>query len=172
VTGISCHATSSTTSTTVDASDPCIDVTCSDGEACVDGVCAAVTRYLVDLHVDQTRHFAALQFDVLHDCADGSFDGEDDQVRCVGNPELNAYAAFHDTDCDPASGEPRLSLSFITLDSFDGPVRVATCEYSSATGQPPTAECFRIQVVDASDPDLVPIPDTTVSVGSIRPLLP
>ena len=169
VTGITCHSTSSTTSTTVESSDPCADITCPEGEVCIDGSCAPTTHYLIDLDVDQAEHFGALQFDILHDCAEGTFDGEDDQVHCVGNPDLNAYSAFHDTDCEVASGAPRVSLSAITLNSFMGPVRVATCEYSDSTGSPPTADRFRIVVVDASDPDLVPIPDVTVSVGDIRP---
>jgi hypothetical protein len=47
-----------------------------------------------------------------------------------------------------------------------------SCEYTSATGEPPTAGSFRTQVVDAWTLDDKAVTNATVSVSAIRPIAP
>lgn len=171
VTDIRCQSTSSTTSTTIERDDPCDRISCSDDEICIDGSCEAATRYAVEVHATADQTFGALQLEVLYDCEDGGFDGERDQVHCIGNSDLNASILFNDYGCDSVLGSPRVVMSFVTLHGFDGPVPLAACEYTSATGLAPSPGSFPVRVVDASAPDLSSIDPSTVATSIVvRPI--
>jgi hypothetical protein len=171
VTAIECRSTSSTTSTTVEPFDPCEDVACSDRQVCVDGECQPTDRYAVDVSLDGDHRLGALQLELHYDCHDGEFEGERDQVRCVGNSALNASILFNDYGCSSDLGSPRVMMSFLSLHGFTGPVRLATCEYTSADESVPTSATFSTAVIDSTDPELAPVSGVTASVA-VRPVAP
>ena len=172
ITGVDCRDAGATTTTTTLA-DPCAEVQCEDGTACVGGDCLPTASYDVDFGVDNDADFGALQFDVVYDCRDGTFDGLVGNVACVVNPALNAWGGFNNRACDPMSDMARLTAGIVTGSSkIDGPMLVASCRYTSTTGEPPSTDAFGITVVDASDPSLTPIPDAAVSVQGIRAVAP
>jgi hypothetical protein len=85
------------------------------------------------------------------------------------NPVLNAWGAFNNRPCDPVTDMARLTTAIATGSSeIDGPMIVASCRYTSAAGEPPSADAFDITVVDATDPFFIPIPNAAVSVHAIR----
>jgi len=168
---IECRAPETTT-TTLPAPDPCDDVACRDGEWCVDGECVVTSRYVVELHTDVAASYASLQIDIVYDCADGRFDGLGDEVSCRPAPEINAYAAFNNTGCLADGEESRVTAGAISLLGWPGPGPFVSCEYTSATGEPPSADSFRIEVVDAGTIDDKPIKNAGVSLGAVRPLAP
>jgi hypothetical protein len=171
VTNIECKGPETTT-TTLPAPDRCENVSCSDGAWCIDGDCVATNHYVIELRTDVAATYAALQVDVTYDCNHGRFDGLGDKVACRAAPEINAYAAFNHTGC-PADGEsPRVAAGAISLLGWPGPGPFVSCDYTSATGEPPTADGFRIEVVDAWTLDDKPIENATVSVSAIRPIAP
>jgi hypothetical protein len=171
VTSIECKGPETTT-TTLPEPAPCEDVSCSDGEWCVDGECVVTNRYVVELQTDVAASYGALQIDVSYDCGDGRFDGLGDKVACRPAPEINAYAAFNNTGCLVEVDRPTVSAGAISLLGWSGPGPFVSCDFTSATGEPPSAESFHIDVVDAWTIDDKPIKDATVSVGAIRPIAP
>jgi len=170
ITGVDCRDADVTTTT---LADPCADVQCEDGTACVYGGCVPTSSYEIDFGVDNDADFGALQFDVIYDCREGSFDGLVGNVACVVNPALNAWGGFNNRACDPVSDMARLTAGIVSGSSkIDGPMIVTSCRYTSMTGEPPSADAFGITVVDASDPSLAPITDAAVSVYGIRAVAP
>ena len=171
VTSIECKGPETTT-TTLPLPDPCEDVSCADGEACVDGDCIATSRYVIEFQTDIAATYASFQVDVYYDCSDGRFDGLGEDVACRPAPEINAYAAFNNSGCASDDEGPRVTAGAISLLGWPGPGPLMSCEYTSATGEPPTAESFRTEVVDAWTLDDTPVSNATVSVSAIRPIAP
>lgn len=164
--GIDCDAPSPTTTSTT-LPDPCSDIACDPGEACTAGECVPAVAYEVDIAFDTPVELGALQFDVVHDCREGTFDGERGGVLCTRNPVVNANTAFNDVPCD-ASGTGHLRAAFVAQLGFEGPIRLATCRYTSAINTPPTPEQFDVVVEDASSPDISPVSGVRVSISAIR----
>jgi hypothetical protein len=171
VTRIECE-TPETTTTTLPEPDPCDEVSCPDGEYCFDGDCARTGRYRIELQTDVAASYAALQIDVIYDCSSGRFDGLGDEVACRPAPEINAYAAFNHSGCLAGGDQATVAAGMISLLGWPGPGPLFSCDYASATGEPPTAESFRISVVDAWTIDDKPIQNATVSVSAARPIAP
>lgn len=171
VTSIECKGPETTT-TTLPAPDPCEDVSCSDVEQCVDGDCIATNRYRVEFQTDVAASYAALQIDVSYDCEDGRFDGIGDEVACRTAPEINAYAAFNNTGCLAEGGQAIVTAGAMSLLGWPGPGPFISCDYTSVTGVPPSADSFRISVVDAWAFDDTPVENASVSVRAIRPVAP
>lgn len=171
VTGIECKGPETTT-TTLAAPDSCEDVSCPEGESCVDGDCVVTHRYVVELETDVAASYAHLQVDIFYDCDSGRFDGLGDAVACRPAPEINAYAAFNNTGCLTDGSAPHVTAAAISLLGWPGPGPFVSCEYTSATGAPPTADSFRIEVADAGTIDDEPIKNAGVSVGAVRPIAP
>ena len=172
VTDIECQTVTTTTSTLPEA-DPCDSIDCADDEACADGACVATDRYLVEFRSDLAADYGSLQIDARYACAGGSFVGTGETVSCSTVPALNVFAAFHDHDeCIAPDTEGRLAAGVISLVGWQGPAPYLTCEYTSRDGQPPTADTFRVDVVDATDLDGLQLDGATVSVSSIRPIAP
>lgn len=171
VTSVECRGPETTT-TTLPALDPCRDVSCADGEACIDGDCVGTNRFAVELRTDTEAAYAALQVDVSYDCADGRFDGLGGSVACRAAPEINAYAAFNNTGCLLDGEQPRVTAGVISLLGWPGPGPFMSCDYVSADGAPPSPDLFRIEVVDAVSMDDKPIENVRVSVGAIRAIAP
>ena len=138
----------------------------------MDGVCIETSRYVVELETDVAASYASLQVDIFYDCDDGRFDGLGSVVSCGPAPEINAYAAFNNTGCLADGEEPRVTAGAISLLGWPGPGPFVSCEYTSATGAPPTADSFRIEVVDAGTIDDKPIKNASVSVSAVRPIAP
>lgn len=168
VTGIDCDTPSPTTTSTT-LPDACAGVSCGESEACSDGICVPAVAYEVDISLASEVRLGALQTDTAYDCTEGTFDGERIDVSCTRNPAVNALVSLVDLPCDQ-SRTGHLRLSFVSLVGFEGPIRLATCRYTSATHEAPTPERFDIVVEDASTPELSPVTDVDVVVSGIRPL--
>jgi hypothetical protein len=172
ITGVECRDVGVTTTTTTLA-DPCAGVQCGDDEACIEGDCLPTASYEVDFGVDNDADFGALQFDVVYDCREGTFDGLGGNVACRVNPVLNAWGGFNNRPCEAVTDTARLTTGIVTGSSkIDGPMIVASCRYTSVAGSAPRADAFDITVVDASDPSLMPISGAVVSVFGIRAVGP
>ena len=171
VTEIECEPLVTTTST-LPAPDPCDEIECAANEACVDGACVATNHYQIEFQSDRAADFGSLQVDAHYDCTQGGLDGLGDQVECSTVPTINVFAAFHDHECQAPASDARLAAGVISLVGWQGPGPYLTCEYTSLTGEPPTAETFDIDVVDATDVEGNTLNGVTVSVSAIRPLAP
>ena len=121
----------------------------------------------LDISLASEVALGALQTDTAYDCTEGTFDGERGGVLCTRNPVVNANVAFNDVPCD-ASGTGHLRAAFVAQLGFEGPIRLATCRYTSATDAPPTPERFDVVVEDASSPDIRPVSGVRVSISAIR----
>jgi hypothetical protein len=166
VIGIDCDTPSPTTTSTT-LPDPCAGVSCDEGEACSAGACVPAVGYEVDIALETEVELGALQFNVVYDCTEGTFDGERAGVLCTRNPAVNASPSFNDVSCDTAAAG-HLRASLVSLLGFEGPIRLATCRYTSATDAPPTPERFDVVVEDASSPDISPVSGVRVSISAIR----
>jgi hypothetical protein len=171
VTEITCVGPATST-TTLPPTDPCDDVGCPSGEACVDGECIVTNRYRVELQTDAAAIYAALQLDVHYDCRDGHFDGLGDMAVCRTTPAVNAYAAFNNVPCSTEDNSSTLTAGMISLLGWPGPGPVISCDYTSATGEAPTPQSFQIAVVEALTLDDKPVKNASVSVSAIRPIAP
>jgi hypothetical protein len=90
-----------------------------------------------------------LQFDVHYPTVDGCFKGIGADVQCNTAPGINALATFNDDDAHKT-----LSVGLASLAGVTGPTNVVVCDFIGATAPSPTK--FRIDVVDAVDPDVDP----------------
>ena len=171
VTEITCVGPETTT-TTLPATEPCGDVECPSGEACVDGECIVTNHYRVELQTDAAATYAALQLDMRYDCRDGHFDGLGDMTVCRTAPTVNAYAAFNNVPCLSDSDSSTLTAGVISLLGWPGPGPFISCDYTSATGEPPAPESFHIEIVEALNLEDKPVKNAAVSVSAIRPIAP
>ena len=170
VTSIECEPLGTTT--TLPEAYPCDAIECASNEACVEGACVATSRYLVEFQTDLAAFYGAVQIDAHYDCDDGFFDGFGDAVSCTALPVSNGFAAFHDHECVAPDTDARLAAGIISLVGWQGPGSYLACEYTSRSGEPPTAETFRIDLLDATDVDGITLEHASVSVAAIRPLAP
>jgi hypothetical protein len=171
VTSIECEPLDTTTTTLPDA-DPCAAIECASNEACVESVCVATDRYLVEFQTDLSTFYGSIQIDAHYNCENGTFEGFGDAVACTALPVSNGFAAFHDHECVAPDTEARLAAGVISLLGWQGPGSYLACEYRSRSGEPPTADTFRIDVVDATNLDGLTLEHATVSVAAVRPLAP
>ncbi len=111
----------------------------------------------VGLELAADVSLGALQLDIDYGRTTGAFVGNGDQVECETLPEgaLSSYNHLAETRV--------LKAAFVAVKGVDGPVRFAECRFRGA----PSADAIRINVIDASAPDLAelsPPPEIKVVV--------
>jgi hypothetical protein len=90
-----------------------------------------------------------LQFDVRYNTVDGCFKGIGPDVQCHAAQAIDALATFNDDDA-----HKKLSVGLASVAGIIGPTNVVVCDFIGATV--PSATKFRIDVVDAVDPNVDP----------------
>ncbi len=184
VTGIECSETDGTvtTSTTSTTLSDCGEGGCEAGEFCLDGLCVPTSRYEIDFTLTDAVEFGALQLLIAYNWRAGSIVGENVATQCHANPSLHGLAGFNDWVPDGGGvpvpshesfADAQFAAAIVTGASGErGPVKLFTCLFQSF-GAIPSADEFRVWVVDAADITLNPIvPPPTVAVSEVRPLVP
>lgn len=143
-----------TTSTTFDSTT----TSSSTSTTCIPDVCDAddqdATLWDVEVHLEDSRAVAALQFRIDYASAAGFFVGSGSRVECDINPDLGAFPAFNDMDgVDRVPAERSLGVAIISIAGFAGPRRLVSCRFQGSRGEP-SPEDFGLKLVDSAQPNL------------------
>lgn len=109
------------------------------------------------LHLDDEVTLGSLQLDLEYAATGGSFLADGENVDCTSEAP-NAIGEFFDDTQDAT-----LHASWLSLDTFTGPTRLATCSFLDETDML-TADQFTVVGVAAGDADANPVPFPAVSV--------
>jgi len=134
---------------------------CGDGSEFDTDPAGEVLAYNVEISVEGTARFGALQLSIEHLGRSGGFIGRGDSTDC--QPLVDAIFASNSV------GERTLKVGMISLAGVRTPARLMNCGFR--THEDLDADDFAIDVVDASDTnsqELDPVPSAIVSRISLR----